>query len=148
VPAIGVVRFLVIAEVILLGASILVEEFASESTPAIDEYLEGPGAGPIWRLLETDSMAIELSLFATLVLFLGAYVASLIGVYLLKPWGRSLYVATFAIGVVSYPLFGASLVGPLGATISYLTGVCSGAILAMLFWSDARTSFGARPSAS
>ena len=76
--------------------------------------------------------------------FIAAYVASLVGLVLLKPWARRLYVALFVVGIFTYPLYGSTLVDPVTATIGYLAGVCSGAILATLFLSDASVAFDAR----
>jgi hypothetical protein len=123
---------------------VLSEYLRSESTPPIDQYLEGPGAGLLWKLLEADSTAVNYILGALLVAFSAAYVASLVGLVLLKPWARRLYVALFIVGACTYPLYGSTLVDSFSATVGYLAGVCSGAILATLFLSDARVAFDVR----
>jgi hypothetical protein len=56
-PATTVLRALVVTEVVLLAASILTVFLPSETPSAIDEYLEGPGAGLLFRDFDADPAA-------------------------------------------------------------------------------------------
>jgi hypothetical protein len=141
-PAITVLRTLVFAEIALLVASVLTIFLPDETPPAIDEYLAGPGAGPLWLVIDGELTPVSYLLGAALVVFVGIYVASLVGLLLLKPWSRRLYVISFAAGVCLHPFMGSSFVDPISATVEYLLAACSGAILATMFLSEARESFG------
>jgi hypothetical protein len=144
VPSTAVLRALVVAEILLLMASVLTVFLPGETPPAIDEYLAGPGAGPLGRIFDADPTTITYILGGLLFVFLAIYVASLIGLLLLKPWSRRLYVISFAVGACLYPFMGTSLVDPISGTFEYLAAVCSGAILATLFLSDAKSIFDVR----
>lgn len=139
-----VLRALVITEVVLLAASVSTLLLPSEVTPAIDDYLAGPGAGPLSRLVDGEPSAGTFAYGAVLVVFIATYIASLIGLLCLKSWSRRLYVVSFLLGACFYPLSGTSLVDPISGTVDYLAAVCSGAILATLFLSDARAIFDVR----
>ena len=143
-PATNVLRALVITEVVLLAASVLTVFLPSETPSAVDEYLEGPGAGPLFRAFDADPTAATYTLGAVLVVFVAIYVASLIGLLWLKSWARRLYVVSFVVGACVFPFLGSSLVDPISGTIDYLGAVCSGAILATLFLSDVKVVFDVR----
>ena len=143
-PATSVLRALVITEIVLLAASVLTMFLPSEATPALDEYLEGPGAGPLFRLVEAEPTAITYVLGALLVVFVAIYVASIVGLLCLRSWARRLYVISVIVGVCVFPFLGSSLTDPISGTIDYLAAVCSGAILATLFLSDAKVLFEGR----
>src|SRR5688572_13644046 len=134
---------LVITEIVLMVASILTAFLPSETTPAVDEYLEGRGAGPLFRLLDADPTAITYVLGASLVVFVAIYIAALIGLFCLKSWSRRWYVVSFVLGASLYPFMGSSLVDPISGTVDYLAAVCSGAILATVFLSDVKEIFAA-----
>jgi len=144
VPATTVLRALVITEVVLLAASVLTVFLPGEAPPAVDEYLEGAGAGPMFQAFEADPTAATYVLGALLVVFVAIYVTSLIGLLWLKSWARRLYVVSFVVGACVFPFSGSSLVAPISGTVDYLGAVCSGAILATLFLSDVRAIFDVR----
>jgi hypothetical protein len=127
-----------------LAASVLTVFLPSETPSAVDEYLEGPGAGPLFRSFDSDLTAASYIIGALLFVFFTIYVASLIGLLLLKPWARRLYVFTFVVGACVFPFSGTSLVDPISGTVDYLGAVCSGAILATLFLSEVRIVFDVR----
>jgi hypothetical protein len=137
--AIRALRALVLTEIALVTASVLAEFIAQDPLPAaVDEYLAGPGAGPLFSALQDES---SLVLFGLLAVLFCAYIAALVGLLLLKPWARRIYVIVFIAGVCLDPFFGTSLVSPLVGTIDYLAVACSGAILALLFFGDVRARF-------
>jgi len=144
VPITTVLRALVVTEIVLLAASVLTVLLPSETHPAVDEYLEGPGAGPLVRLIDADPTALTYVLGVLLAVFVVIYVASLVGLLCLKPWSRRLYVLSFIAGASLYLFMGSSLVDPISATLDYLAAACSGAILATLFLSEANVIFDAR----
>jgi hypothetical protein len=96
------------------------------------------------RLIDAEPTALTYILGAVLVLFVAVYVASLIGLLCLKPWARSLYAVSFIAGVCFYPFMGQSLTGSISGTIDYLAAACSGAILAVVFLTDAKIHFDGR----
>jgi hypothetical protein len=144
VPATTVLRALVTTEIVLLTVSVLTVFLPSETTPAIDEYLEGPGAGPLLRIVDVDPTPATYLLVALLAVFLAIYVASLIGLLCLKSWSRRLYVCSFVVGACIHPFMGSLLVDPINGTVNYIAAACSGAILATLFLSDAKAIFNVR----
>jgi hypothetical protein len=144
VPIATVLRALVIAEAALLTGSVLTVFLPDETTPAVDEHLEGPGAGPLVRLIDAEPTALTYILGAVLVLFVAVYVASLVGLLCLKRWARRLYAISFIAGVCLYPFMGHSLTDPISGTIDFLAAACSGAILAVVFLTDAKTHFNGR----
>ncbi len=101
--AIRALRALVITEIALLAASVLAEFIAQDPLPAaVDEYLQGLGAGPLSSALNEDSTLV---LFGLLAVLFGAYIAALVGLLLLKPWARRLYVIVFNWRSFSLPLY-------------------------------------------
>jgi hypothetical protein len=68
-----------------------------------------------------------------------------VGLWLLKPWGRRLYVASVIFGLALYPFMGSTLVDPVTDVLDFLSSVCTGAILGILYWSDARSHFDRAP---
>jgi hypothetical protein len=147
-PATALLRTLVVTEIVLLAASVLTLFLPVETPPAVDEYLEGPGAGPLAQLADADPSAGAYVLGALLVVFVAIYVASLIGLLCLTSWSRRLYVISFVVGACIYPFLGSSLVDPISGTVDYLAAACSGAILATLFSSDVKAVFGDRTPAT
>lgn len=134
-------RALVVTEIVLLVASVLTMFLPSQTPPAVDEYLEGSGAGPLSRLIDAEPTAVTYVLGAALVVFIAIYIASLVGLLCLKSWSRRLYVISFLVGASLYPFAGTSLSDPISGTVDYLAAVCSGAILATLYLSDVKTIF-------
>ncbi len=143
-PPATLIRTLVVTEFVLLVASILTMLLPSETTPAVDEYLEGPGAGPLFRLIEAEPTAVTYIVGALGASFVAIYIAALVGLLCLKSWARRLYVVAFVTGGCMYPFMGSSLADPISGTIDYFAAVCSGAILATIFWSDAKVFFDGR----
>jgi hypothetical protein len=139
-----VLRILVVCEIALSVATLAASALFGDSIPAIDEYLEGPGASPLFTIANAGMTATNLLIFSFLVAFAGIYIASLVGLLLLRRWSRRLYVIAFIAGVCLYPFLGSSLVDPLSGTIDYLLAACSGAILATLYLSDITTLFDSR----
>lgn len=128
----------------LVIASALSGFIPTQTTPEIDEFLLGEDAGPLVRLVESEAVAPLLLLALAMLAFLGIYIVALVGLLLLKPWARKLYVLSFVLAAGFYPLMGTTLSDPFSATIDHLWAACTGAILATLYLSDVRTIFGSR----
>jgi hypothetical protein len=140
--SIKIFRLLIVAELLLGIASPLLAFTDTEPLPPeLDAYLEGPGAGVVMRLMQSDSNTVMYAAAVLLVGFFMAYLASLIGLLLLKRWARLVYIATFFIGLVLWPLMGASISTPAADVVEYLLNTCSGAILALLFIGPVRERF-------
>jgi hypothetical protein len=144
VPATTVLRGLVITEIVLLIISGLTLFLPSETTPAMSDYLAGPGAGPLLRIVLGHPTAATYLLGGLAAVFLSIYVASLVGLLRLKRWSRRLYMFSFVVGVCIHPFMGSLLVAPINSTLNYLAAACSGAILSTLFLSDAKAIFDVR----
>ena len=143
-----ILRALVITEFVLLVASILLVFLPDETPEAVNDYLNGPGAGPILRLVDSESTTAAIVVGALTAIITVTYLVCLIGLLRLKPWARSLYVVLFVAGVCIYPFLGSSLVDPVSGAMEYLAAVCTGAVLVILFLSDVRTHFERAPNKS
>jgi hypothetical protein len=64
-----VIRALVVTEILLLIASVLTALLPNETPLALAEYLEGPGAGPLFRLVDAGPTAVTYLLGALLAAF-------------------------------------------------------------------------------
>jgi hypothetical protein len=144
VPATTVLRALVLTEIVLLSASVLTLFLPSDTTPLIDDYLSGAGAGPLVRIFAAGLTPVVYLLGALAAVFLTIYVVALIGLLCLKSWSRRLYVFSFVVGACIHPFMGSLLVDPISGTINYIAAACSGSILATLFLSDAKAIFEVR----
>jgi hypothetical protein len=142
VNALKAFRLLVIAEILLTILSVVLAFLpVGRLPPAVEDYLDEEGASPLMQLLDTDSVGLLVTVCAILAAFVGAYVASLIGLLMLKHWARMLYVAIFIAGVALYPFMGAAIAPPVSSTVDYLLSACSGAIVALLCMNSVREHF-------
>jgi hypothetical protein len=146
--AIRVLRALVITELVFLILAIPLTFLPDDTPDEVNSYLNGAGAGPLIQLFDSESNMAALTFGSVIVAFIVTYVLCLVGLLRLKSWARKLYVALFVVGTCIYPLLGTSLIDPISGTVEYLAAVCTGAILATLFVSDARTHFERTPNNS
>jgi hypothetical protein len=131
--ALKVFRLLIVAEIVLIGASAAVAFLPSETLPPeIDRWLSEEG-WPLLQWIEERGGAVTIASVAVLLAFVAAYFAALIGLLLLKRWARTLYVAVFVAGAPLYLFMGVTLTTPIAAFVDYLLAACSGAVLALLF---------------
>jgi hypothetical protein len=101
--------------------------------PEVDRWLAEDGESPLVSWAEGQPRAV---LFAALLIgigFVASYIVALIGLFFLKRWARTLYVALFIAGLILLPLMGAAITTPVAALVDYLLATCTGAIVALLF---------------
>ena len=132
--AIKVFRLLIVAEIVLTITSSAGAFMQGDALPPeVDRWLSEAGVSPLLRWIGERGEAAEIAAFAVAAGFVGAYFAALIGLLLLKPWARTLYIGVFIAGVILYPLMGAALTTPVAAAVDYLLAACTGAIITLLF---------------
>ncbi len=132
--AIKIFRLLILAEIVLTVASSTVAFLPGQALPPdVERWLAGDGAPALIRWMEGEPRAALFVALAIGVGFVAAYIAALIGLFFLKRWARTLYLAMFIGGVILLPLMGAAITTPVAALVDYLLAACTGAIVALLF---------------
>ena len=127
-----VLRGLVIAEWVLILAAIA---FGMLTTlpPELQAYLDADTERPLSTL---ESVVLP----AGVLLVVGALVAS-VGVYFLRAWARPLYLGCAVLGLSLMPLLGPTIYGAVDGAVSDLASAVQGAILALLYFSEASGHF-------
>jgi len=75
------------------------------------------------------------------VIFLLGLIISSIGLYRLKQWARTVYVACSVLGTALFLFMGASVTPPIQGTFEYLANATEGFTIALLYFSTARINF-------
>ncbi len=75
------------------------------------------------------------------VLLLIGLLISSVGIYRLKSWARSAYVACSVLGGVLFLFMGKTITPPIEGTFAYLANAAEGFIIALLYFSAARGSY-------
>lgn len=99
---------------------------------------------PVEGMLLAESGALWVIGAAFLVVYLGAYLASLAGMLSYKPWARTVYIVTTGISVLMMPLAGATFSFRWQSTADALYWLADGALLVLLFTDPVRSRFAAR----
>jgi hypothetical protein len=93
---------------------------------------------------EQDDKALSsleiVALGSALFLLLGIIISS-IGLYRLKRWARTAYVACAVLGTALFLFMGPSVTPPIQGTIEYLANATEGFTIALLYFSAARKNF-------
>jgi hypothetical protein len=140
-------RLLIWASVALMGTTITMVAFETDPPDHVMDWFTGEGAGPLmsWLLNSSGTGLLFFSLFAAA--FFGAWIASVVGLLRLRPWGRKLFIASMVVAYLLFPLMGYTFASPAQGTLDAMFYACDGAILVMLFIEPVRSSFRSSPAA-
>jgi hypothetical protein len=84
--------------------------------------------------------------WAVVLPVLGAAIAGYVGLFLWRPWGRTLSLATTVLGFVMYPLVGPTVASWLESSLLDISNIAWGALLALAYFSPVSARFAANNS--
>ena len=124
----------IIAQWILIAAAVVIGLFEERILPeALRSYLG-----------EQDNKALsqsEMILFAVVLFLVLGLIISSIGIYRLKTWARTPYVACSVLGAVLLLFAGPTVTPPISGTLQYLANALEGFSIALLYFSSTRVNF-------
>ncbi len=139
-----VFRFLVLGSLALVIFTAVAAFYEPALPEAVTAYLDGEGAGPLYRNLDTGPLSTQIALGALLVGLLAAHVASCIGMLMFRSWARVTFIGTIVVGLALIPPGGSMLLGPLQSALDALFNMVDGAILVMLLVDPIKAKFAAQ----
>ena len=111
----------------------------------IDTVFPGLLPEPFSKALQLQDEAIAgpwvYALLALALLLLAALVASVVGLYLFRPWSRPLAVGMTIVAVVLVPFFGAVAESGIASAAMELSSLLWGAVLAVAYFSPLAETF-------
>lgn len=140
-------RALIAASFVLFFLTIGLVFVEPELPDEVVNFIAEHSADPVEGLLAAESGALVVIGTAVLVLYLGAYLASLAGMLAYKPWARMVYIVTTALSILLLPLAGATFSFRWQSTADALYWLVDGALLVLLFTEPVRSRFAARAAA-
>lgn len=141
-----VFRGLVVSSLVLFVVSACVGLLEPEYPEAVNAYLEGDGASPLFRDLDSRPTSYLIVLVVSALAFLIAFLASNIGLLMFKRWARTTFIVVTLAAFAFIPVQGVSFTTPLMSALNWLYAMIDGAILAMLLFDPIKAKF-AKPSA-
>jgi hypothetical protein len=72
---------------------------------------------------------------------LAIVIVSVVGLLLLKNWGRKLYILSFGLAIVTYPFIGVSVFSGIGQLLNDASFVLSGFLLSVMYMSKLSQEF-------
>ena len=127
-------RISIIIQWILIVAGVLIGLYEERYLPEVlRNYIIEQEKKPL-------SMSDTIVLVSGMFLLIGLLISS-VGIYRLKSWVRSSYVACSVLGGVLFLFMGKTITPPIAGTFEYLANVAEGFIIALLFFSSARESY-------
>lgn len=136
-----VFRGLVASSLGLFALSIGISFLEPDFPDAVNEYLDGDGAGPLLSGLFSGPLSLQILLGALVLGFLAAYLASCVGLLLFRRWARATFIGVAVAGIVVIPWEGVSLTTPLMSLVETLFSMIDGAILVMLLFDPIKAKF-------
>jgi len=106
--------------------------FEDQMPLLLQQYLADPHQFLDWS--DTQKMMI---LGASLAIVILAY----IGMWIFKPWGRTLYCVSMVMGLVLYRLLGPQVLNEWEAIFTYLSDALEGVLLLWMFTGDIKNQF-------
>ena len=85
--------------------------------------------------------SVEIVAMSSGAFLLLGFIISSIGLYRLKQWARTVYVACAVLGTALFLFMGPSVTPPIQGTIEYLANATEGFTIALLYFSTARNNF-------
>jgi hypothetical protein len=142
VQAARIFRALIIADAVLLLAAVAAAFVEPDLPDAVVQYLEAD-AGPLTTELygATPAEGQLWAYFAAALMYVLACVASMVGLYLFKPWARMLFTAVIVVTLLMTLFMGSSIATPVMTMLDNLLYMCDGAIVAMSFSDPIRDRF-------
>ena len=129
-----VLRYLVITEWVLIFASVAIGiSLEGALPPELQAYIDADAERP-------PSIVEYVVGVVGVIVIVGAVVASA-GVYFLRAWARSLYLGCAVLGLLLIPFLGPTIYGAIDGAVSILASGVQGAIVALLYFSDASEHF-------
>lgn len=113
-----------------------------------DSLLESALPAPLQLfILEKENTPLSLAdilSFAIAVLLFVVLATAWIGLWRLKPWGRSVYTAATGLGIVAIPAFAPFVTHGIAEMFSEAGSIANGMTLALIWFSPLATHFQAR----
>ncbi len=131
-------RALIFVSIGLMAASVGAILLEPELPEEVSRYFHEEAAGPLFALFDTESVAGPLTLA---IVFLGAWLAALVGMLNYRHWARTVFIVTTILGYALLPLSGSTYATPLQGTLDALFYTVDGALLALLFVEPIRDRF-------
>jgi hypothetical protein len=134
-------RVLIYVSIGLLAAAIGALFIEPDPPEEVMRYFDEEAAGPLFALMNTDSMAGLVVTAILAAVFLVAWLAALVGMLDFRPWARTVFIVTAIVSYAMLPLSGSSYAGPLQGTLDALVYTVDGALLVLLFVEPIRGRF-------
>jgi hypothetical protein len=140
-------RGLVAGSLALFALSLIIGFFEPAFPDEVNAYLEADGASPLFHLLDSGPLGLQILVWALVLGFLVAYLASCVGMLMFRRWARATFIAVAVVGIIILPFEGASFGTPLQSTVDTLFSMIDGALLVMLLFDPIKARFD-NPSAA
>jgi hypothetical protein len=138
-------RILILASFALLALSLLFFWGAEEPPEPVAAWLGSEAAGPLFSAISDESLFGQVLTLVMALVFIGAYVASLVGMLGYRAWARMVFIGVTVLGFALIPFSGSSLASPMESTFDTLLSACDGALLALLLTEPVAGRFRADP---
>ena len=95
-------------------------------------------------VIEQDSKPLssgEMIVMGSGLLLMVGLIISSVGLYRLKSWARTPYVACSVLGAILFLLLGPTVTPPIEGTLQYIANAVEGFTIALLFFSATRVNF-------
>ncbi len=131
-----ILRFAVIAEIVLILVAIPVSYWADRLLPdevlALEQNQSNAFAG-----IDSISFGMRIVLAFGALVALGVWIASITGLLMLKRWGAWLYLITVFLALPAYFIMGFDVLHPIDHVLGDLLRLFPGFIIGLAFFSDA-----------
>lgn len=127
-------RISIIIQWVLIVAAVVFGLYEEEHLPEmLRSYIVEQDSKP---LAPGETMVAGSGLF----LIIGLLISS-VGLYRLKSWARTPYVACSVLGAVLFLLLGPTVTPPIEGTLQYIANAVEGFTIALLYFSSTRVNF-------
>jgi len=124
----NLIRGLVIAEVLVLFLAVAISLYMEQYLPQVlQEYLNQELEN---SLIEENMFFFSILAFAVLLI----YLASIVGILLIKSWAKNLYILSLVLGFIAMPFIGPTVEHSFAQALTDLGLLISGAIAALLLF--------------
>jgi hypothetical protein len=148
--AVTIFRGLILAALAVLVATIAAGVLTYFNPPlpaAVESYLAEQNAGTMANVFSEANWGTQIAVGITFVLYLIAYLTSLIGLLRFRGWARWLFIIVVGLMLVFIISGGTTLSTPIDALVSTIGAMVDGAILTLLFIEPVRARFRDEPIA-
>ncbi len=98
--------------------------------------------GDALNLLQWSGYGASIDLYGPIpYVVLGAYTAVLVGLALFQTWARPAFVILIVASVLTTPLWGISVVSPVGGAVGYVVSLADGAIITLAYFTTLSRDF-------